>query len=73
MDPFIGEIRMFTGNFAPAGWLYCWGQTLPISQNQALFAVIGVQFGGNGTTNFMLPDLRGRIPLCAGAGTNLNR
>ena len=71
MDPFIGEIRMFTGTFAPAGWLYCWGQTLSITQYQALYAVIGTQFGGNGSSNFMLPDMRGRVPLCAGAGTNL--
>jgi len=71
MDPFIGEIRMFTGTFAPQDWLYCWGQTLPITQYQALYAVIGNQFGGDGRTNFLLPDLRGRIPVCAGAGTNL--
>jgi microcystin-dependent protein len=71
MDPFIGEIRMFTGTYAPQDWLLCWGQTLPITQYQALFAIIGTQFGGDGRTNFLLPDLRGRIPVCAGAGANL--
>lgn len=71
MDPFIGEIRMFTGTYAPQDWLFCWGQTLPITQYQALFAIIGTQFGGDGRTNFLLPDLRGRIPVCAGAGANL--
>jgi microcystin-dependent protein len=71
MDPIIGQIIMFVGNFAPEGWAFCWGQELPIAQNQALFAVIGIQFGGNGTSTFKLPDLRGRFPVGSGNGPNL--
>lgn len=71
MDPYLGEIRMVGFNFAPAGWALCQGQTLAISANQALFAVLGVQFGGNGTTNFQLPDLQGRMPLGQGDGIGL--
>jgi microcystin-dependent protein len=71
MDPYLGEIRMVGFNFAPAGWALCQGQTLAISANQALFAVLGVQFGGNGTTNFQLPDLQGRMPLGQGNGIGL--
>lgn len=71
MDPFIGEIRIFTGTYAPMGWMFCWGQTLQINQYTALYSLIGTQFGGDGATNFKLPDMRGRIPLCAGNGTNL--
>ncbi len=63
MDPFLGEIRMNGFNFAPRNWALCDGSTLSISQNTALFSLLGVQFGGNGTTTFMLPDLRGRVPL----------
>jgi microcystin-dependent protein len=70
-DPFLGEIRMAGFNFAPAGWALCQGQTLAISTNQALFALLGVQFGGNGTTNFQLPDLQGRVPLGQGNGIGL--
>lgn len=66
MDPFIGEIRIFTGNFAPTGWFLCQGQLLPISQYQALFAIIGTFYGGNGTSNFQLPNLQGRFPIGAG-------
>ena len=62
-QPYIGEIRMFAGNFAPAGWMFCEGQLLPISENEALFQLIGTTYGGNGETNFALPDLRGRLPL----------
>lgn len=71
MDPFIGEIRMFVGTYAPEGWLFCWGQSLTIQQYQALFAVIGTQYGGDGVHTFNLPDFRGRIAVCAGAGTGL--
>jgi microcystin-dependent protein len=63
MDPFIGEIRMFGGTFAPLGWADCNGQLLAISQNTALFALIGTTYGGDGQTTFALPDLRSRIPI----------
>lgn len=66
MDPFIGEIRIFTGNFAPTGWFLCQGQLLPISGYQALFAIIGTFYGGNGTSNFQLPNLQGRFPIGVG-------
>ncbi|WP_046226153.1 phage tail protein [Paenibacillus dauci] len=62
-DPFIGEIKLFAINFTPSGWLACDGQVLPINTNTALFAVIGTTFGGDGRTNFQLPDLRGRVAL----------
>jgi microcystin-dependent protein len=62
-QPFIGEIRMFGGNFAPVGWAYCDGQTLSISDNDALFSLIGTTYGGDGESTFGLPDLRGRIPI----------
>jgi microcystin-dependent protein len=64
--PFVGEIRMFGGNFAPAGWAFCQGQTLPISQYNTLYQLIGTTYGGNGTTTFNLPDLRGRVPVHQG-------
>jgi microcystin-dependent protein len=63
MDPFLGEIKIFAGNYAPMGWMKCEGQILPISGNDALFAVIGKTYGGDGTTTFALPDFRGRVPL----------
>jgi microcystin-dependent protein len=66
MDPFIGEIRLVPFNFAPRGWAICEGQLLPINQNQALFALLGTTYGGDGRTTFALPDLRGRIPIGAG-------
>jgi len=66
MDPFVAEIRIFCGNFAPVGWFLCQGQTLPISSYQALFAIIGTTYGGNGTTNFQLPNLQGRMALGVG-------
>jgi len=71
MDPFIGEIRMFCGNFAPSGWALCNGQLMAISQYQALFAILGTNFGGNGTTNFGLPNLQGRVPMHWGNGQGL--
>ena len=64
--PYIGEIRMFGGNFAPAGWMFCDGSTLPISENDALFTLIGTTYGGDGQTTFNLPDLRGRVPIHQG-------
>ena len=70
--PFIGEIRMFGGNFAPQGWAFCNGQLLAISQYDALFALIGTTYGGDGVTTFGLPDLRGRIPIHMGTGTGLS-
>jgi microcystin-dependent protein len=71
-DPFIGEIRMFGGNFAPAGWALCEGQLLAISENDALFTLIGTTYGGDGQTTFALPDLRGRLPIHAGTGPGLS-
>jgi len=65
-DQYLGEIKLFAGNFAPKGWTLCQGQLLPINQNQALFALLGTTYGGNGTTNFALPDYRGRA--AAGSG-----
>jgi microcystin-dependent protein len=70
-DAYLGEIRIFAGNFAPAGWAFCIGQLLPIAQNTALFAVIGTQYGGNGTTNFALPNLSGAAPMHQGDGAGL--
>ena len=65
-EPFMSEIRIMSFNFAPAGWAQCNGQLLPINQNQALFSLLGTNFGGNGQTNFALPDFRGRIPMHVG-------
>jgi microcystin-dependent protein len=70
-DPFIGEIRLFTGNFAPTGWALCNGQLLPISQNTALFSILGTTYGGDGRSNFALPNLQARMPLGAGNGPGL--
>jgi microcystin-dependent protein len=70
-QPYVGEIRMFAGNFAPAGWMFCEGQLLPISENETLFQLIGTTYGGDGESTFALPDLRGRIPLHFGNGFNL--
>jgi len=67
-DAYIAEIRLFAGNFAPKGWAFCNGQVLPISQNQALFALIGTTYGGDGRSTFALPDLRGRVPIHTGYG-----
>jgi microcystin-dependent protein len=71
-DFFVGEIRIFGGNFAPVGWATCNGQILPISQNTALFSLLGTQFGGNGTSNFALPNLQGSVPVGQGNGAGLN-
>jgi microcystin-dependent protein len=62
-QPYVGEIRMFAGNFAPAGWMFCEGQLLPISEYETLFNLIGTTYGGDGQSTFSLPDLRGRVPL----------
>lgn len=67
-NPFIGEIRMFGGSFAPAGWAFCSGQLMAISQNDALFTLIGTTYGGDGQETFGLPDLQGRIPIHQGSG-----
>ena len=67
-QPYVGEIRMFAGNFAPAGWMFCEGQLLPIAENETLFNLIGTTYGGDGESTFALPDLRGRIPLHQGNG-----
>lgn len=70
-QPYVGEIRMFAGNFAPAGWMFCEGQLLPISENETLFQLIGTTYGGDGQSTFALPDLRGRIPIHQGNGSVL--
>lgn len=67
-QPYVGEIRMFAGNFAPAGWMFCEGQLLPISENETLFQLIGTTYGGDGQSTFALPDLRGRVPIHQGNG-----
>ncbi|MGS2762862.1 phage tail protein [Sinomicrobium sp. M5D2P9] len=67
MDEFIGTIKLFAGNFAPKDWAFCNGQLLAIAQNQALFSILGTTYGGDGRTTFALPDLRGRVPVHAGA------
>ena len=67
-QPYIGEIRIFAGNFAPAGWMFCEGQLLPISENDTLFNLIGTTYGGDGQETFGLPDLRGRLPIHQGNG-----
>ena len=72
MDPFIAEIVMFGGNFAPRGWAYCNGQLLSIASNQALFSLLGTTYGGDGRTTFALPDLRGRIAMHPGTGPGLS-
>jgi microcystin-dependent protein len=72
MDPFLGEIRMFAGNFAPRGWATCDGQIMSIAQNTALFSILGTTYGGNGQTTFALPDLRGRVAIHAGQGPGLS-
>jgi microcystin-dependent protein len=71
-NPFLAEIRIFSGNFAPAGWAFCNGQILAISQNTALFSLLGTTYGGNGTSNFALPNLQGCAPLGAGQGNGLS-
>ena len=72
-DQFVGEIRMFAGNFAPTGWALCNGQLMPISQNTALFSLLGTTYGGDGRTTFALPNLQGNVPLNSGAGAGLTQ
>jgi microcystin-dependent protein len=72
-EPFLGEIRIFAGNFAPRGWTFCDGQLLPIAQNTALFAIFGTTYGGDGRTTFGVPNLRGRAPMHGGNGAGLTQ
>jgi microcystin-dependent protein len=72
MDPFVAEIRIFPFNFAPKGWAFCDGQILPLSQNTALFSLLGTTYGGDGKSNFALPDLQGRAPMHPGQGPGLS-
>lgn len=72
-EPFLSEIRIMSFDFAPKGWALCNGQQLPINQNQALFALLGTTYGGNGQTTFALPDLRGRVPIHFGSGFTLGQ
>jgi microcystin-dependent protein len=71
-DPFVAEIRIFPFNFAPRGWAWCDGQLMPLSQNTALFSLLGTTYGGNGKSNFALPDLQGRAPMHQGQGPGLS-
>ena len=71
-EGFLGETKVFAGNFAPRSWAFCYGQLLPINQNTALFAILGTTYGGDGRTTFGLPDLRGRSPMHAGSGPGLS-
>ena len=71
-QPYVGEIRMFAGNFAPAGWMFCEGQLLPISEYETLFNLIGTTYGGDGQSTFALPDLQGRLPIHQGTGPGLS-
>lgn len=72
MDPFVGEIQIFAGNFAPRGWAFCNGQLLPISQNTALFSLLGTNYGGDGRSTFALPNLQGVVPIQWGQGAGLS-
>jgi microcystin-dependent protein len=72
-QPYVGEIRMFGGNFAPAGWAFCNGQLMPISENDVLFNLIGTTYGGDGQVTFGLPDLQGRVPIHAGQGPGISQ
>ena len=72
-SPYVGEIRMFGGSFAPAGWAFCAGQLMPISENDTLFNLIGTTYGGDGQETFALPDLQGRIPIHAGQGPGISQ
>jgi microcystin-dependent protein len=71
-NPYVGEIRLFAGNFAPAGWMFCQGQLLPIAENEVLFVLIGTTYSGDGQNTFALPDLRGRVPVHQGQGPGLS-
>ncbi|WP_106746077.1 phage tail protein [Yoonia maritima] len=71
MEPLLGQVILFSGNFAPRGWAFCDGQMLDIKSNEALFAILGTTYGGDGHTQFRLPDLRGRVPMHSGTGPSL--
>ncbi len=71
-EPFVGQLKMFAGNFAPRGWSFCDGQLLSVAQNDALFSLLGTTYGGDGRTTFGLPDMRGRIPIHVGTGPGLS-
>lgn len=71
-EPYVGEIRMFAGNFAPRSWAFCDGQLLAVGENDALFSLLGTRYGGDGQTTFGLPDLRGRVPIHTGTGAGLS-
>ncbi|MEO2280688.1 phage tail protein [Pseudoalteromonas pernae] len=71
-EPYVGEIRMFAGNFAPRGWAFCDGQILAVTQNDVLFSLLGITYGGDGNTTFALPDMRGRLPIHKGQGNGLS-
>jgi len=73
MNQYLGQIMLFGGNFAPSGWALCNGQVLPISQYSALFALLGTTYGGNGTTNFALPNLQSQLPVHQGTGLGLSQ
>ena len=72
MDPFVAEIRIFPFNFPPKGWAWCQGQLLPLSQNTALFSLLGTTYGGDGKSNFALPDMQGNVPMHPGQGPGLS-
>ena len=72
-DPYVGEIRIFAGNFAPVGWAFCEGQVMPISENDVLFNLIGTTYGGDGQETFALPDLSGRVPVHQGQGPGISQ
>ena len=72
-SPFVGEIRMFAGSFAPVGWAFCAGQLMPISENETLFQLIGTTYGGDGQETFGLPDLQGRAPVHVGQGPGITQ
>jgi microcystin-dependent protein len=72
MEPFLGQLMLFAGNFAPRGWAFCNGQLMSIAQNTALFSILGTTYGGDGITTFALPDLRGRSPVAWGQGPGLS-
>src|SRR5437588_12750130 len=72
-QPYVGKIRMFAGNFAPAGWMFCEGELLPISEYETLFNLIGTTYGGDGQSTFALPDLQGRAPMHLGHGPKIGR
>ncbi len=73
LEQFIGIVKIFAGNFAPEGWAFCNGQLLPINENEALFSIIGTTYGGDGVTNFALPNLNGRVPIGTGQSTALGQ